>query len=62
MNARYKVLDDRVEKLSCDTKEKTDYLEKMIKEMESATYWKVKDIEKLLDMRPTLEAVKEAAK
>lgn len=49
MNAQYKVLDNRIEKLSCDTKETTDYLEKMIKEMESATYWKVKDIEKLLD-------------
>ena len=34
----------------------------MIKELESSTYWKVKDIEKLLAERPTLEVVKESAK
>ena len=59
MNAQYKVLDDRIKKLSDKTQEKTDMLEKMIKEIESNTYWKVKDIEKLLEIRPTLEAVKD---
>ena len=59
MNAQYHILDDRIKKLATKTTERDDSLEKMIKELESNTFWKVKDIEKLLESRPTMEAVKE---
>ena len=59
MNAQYHILDDRIKKLGTKTTERDDALEKMIKELESNTFWKVKDIEKLLEARPTIEVVKE---
>lgn len=55
-------MNDKIKKLTEKTTNREDSIEKMIKEVESSTYWKVKDIEKLLEARPTIDAVKDIAK
>ena len=55
-------MNDKIKKLTEKSTNREDSIEKMIKEVEASTYWKVKDIEKLLEARPTSDAVKEMAK
>lgn len=62
LNTVYSDLNEKIKKLTTKTTERDDGLDKMIKELESNTYWKVKDIEKLLEARPTADAVKEVAR
>ena len=60
MNSAFTDFQDQINKLTRKTDKRLDKFDVDLKKVEADTYWKIKDYEKLLELRPTLNAVHEA--
>ena len=58
MNSSFNEFDEKISKLSDKTERRLDSFDAALKKVEADTYWKIKDYEKLLEMRPTMQYVK----
>lgn len=60
MNAHINELTEQISRLTKKTEKRLDGFEVKLKEVEANTFWKIKDYEKLLEARPTMQYVKSA--
>ena len=60
MDTKNNEFDARIKKLTKATDARLDQFDKSLKLLEADTVWKIKDFEKLLETRPTLQYVKSA--
>ena len=58
MNSSFSEFDEKISKLTDKTDRILDAFDAALKKVEADTYWKIKDYEKLLEMRPTMQYVK----
>ena len=60
MNAAFADFQSQITKNMGKTERRLDNFDKALKQVEADTYWKIKDYEKLLEMRPTMNHVRSA--
>ena len=60
MNAAFADFQAQISKNMQKTEKRLDNFDKALKQVEADTYWKIKDYEKLLEMRPTMNHVRQA--
>ena len=60
MNAAFADFQAQITKNMGKTERRLDNFDKALKQVEADTYWKIKDYEKLLEMRPTMNHVRQA--
>ena len=60
MNTPLGDFEKQISRLTTKTDKRLDLFDKQLKEVEANTYWKIKDYEKLLEARPTMQYVKAA--
>jgi len=60
MKTAFSEFEQQMSKLTHKTERRLDEFDAALKKVEADTYWKIKDYEKLLEARPTLQYVKSA--
>jgi len=60
MNAAFQEFNDQISRLTKKTDKRLSVFDTKLKEVEANTFWKIKDYEKLLEARPTMQYVKSA--